>query len=208
MPNRSGSFALLTDRNMNRRSLFHCWGRHIVLLVVGGCVSPDSRITRVRIADSLDLDLHPPETFGQKISVLQHVEVHHSDRIFETLVQLEISPEWVTLVGFTTMGVRTFTVRWSGEELFSESSDGNDMPFDPKYIMADLQLALWPKNFIKDTLQIQETLGAASSREVMRAGVPVVRISYEKTPAWRGHIKLQNLERDYRLEIHPLRINK
>jgi hypothetical protein len=152
--------------------------------------------------------LHPPETFGQKISVLQHVEVHHSDRIFETLVQLEISPEWVTLVGFTTMGVRTFTVRWSGEELFSESSDGNDMPFDPKYIMADLQLALWPKNFIKDTLQIQETLGAASSREVMRAGVPVVRISYETTPAWRGHIKLQNLERDYRLEIHPLRINK
>jgi len=180
----------------------------LLLLAVAGCVKNSASVAPVRIADSLDFELRPPETFRQALSVLQRIEARHGERTFETLVQLEITPEWVTLVGFTPMGVRTFTVRWSGEALIAETLAGGDMPFGPEYMLADLQVALWPELSAAGALQIRETQEPPYVREVLRAGVPVVRVHYETTPAWQGRIEYQHLERDYRLLIQPLRINE
>jgi hypothetical protein len=81
------------------------------------------------------------------------------------------------------------------------------MPFGPKYILADLQMALWPEIPAADALQIRETQEPPYVREVLRAGVPVVRVRYETMPAWQGRIDYHHLERGYRLSIHPLQIN-
>ena len=179
----------------------------LMLLGATGCVKDSTTVAPVRIADRLDFKLRPPETFGQTLSVLQRIEAQHGERIFETLVQLEINPEQVILVGFTSVGVRTFTVRWSGTELITEALAGVDMPFGPKYILADLQIALWPEIPAADALQIRETQEPPYVREVLRAGVPVVRVRYETMPVWQGRIDYHHLERGYRLSIHPLQIN-
>ena len=192
---------------MNRRNLLKCLGPPILMLFAGGCVGIKQRRTQIQIAKNLNFKLLPPESFGQKISVLQNVDLYYRNRIYKTLVQLEISRKWVSLVGFTSMGIRTFTIRWSGKDLLSESHLGNKIPFNPKHIFADLQLALWPKISIKTHLQIRETSKPVPSREVLRNGVPVLRIVYETKPAWRGKIEIQHFERDYRLQISPLRIN-
>ena len=193
---------------MKTRSLPNLIIGLFLLLGATGCLKDSMTVAPVRIADRLDFELRPPETFGQTLSVLQRIKAQHGDRTFETLVQLEINPEWVTLVGFTPMGIRTFTVRWSGDELISEPLADADMPFGPKCILADLQMALWPEIPAVGALQIRETQEPPYLREVLRAGVAVVRVRYETMPAWQGRIDYHHLERDYRLSIHPLKNNR
>jgi len=80
------------------------------MLFAGGCVGTKQRRTQIQIAKNLNFKLLPPESFGQNISVLQNVNLYHRDRIYKTFVQLEISRKWVSLVGFTSMGIRPIPI--------------------------------------------------------------------------------------------------
>ena len=114
------------------------------------------------------------------------------------------------------MGNRLFTVLWTGqnfsdEHLLNNIKDEWPVPFEPKRILADVQLALWTNIPTQNGIKIRETALPNMSREILRLDLkeyPIMRITYETRPFWQGLIVIEHLERNYQLSIETLQINR
>jgi len=173
-------------------------------------------VKQVNIARNLKFSLLPPESFGQSLSVLQSLELQYKGKTQQLLAQLEITPKKMTFVGLSPMGNRLFTVLWTGqnfsdEHLLKNIKDEWPFPFEPKRILADVQLALWPNIPTQNCIKIRETALPNMSREILRSDLneyPIMRITYETRPFWQGLIVIEHLERNYQLSIETLQINR
>jgi len=189
----------------------------VILLVMAACtqdVVPP--VKQVNIARNLKFSLLPPESFGQSLSVLQSLEVQYKGKTHQLLAQLEITPKKMKFVGLSPMGNRLFTVLWTGqnfsdEHLLNNIKDEWPFPFEPKRILADVQLALWTNIPTQNGIKIRETALPNMSREILRLDLkeyPIMRITYETRPFWQGPIFIEHLERNYQLSIETLQINR
>ena len=189
----------------------------VILWVMAACtqdVVPP--VKQVNIARNLKFHLLPPESFGQSLSVLQSLELQYKGKTHQLLAQLEITPKKMTFVGLSPMGNRLFTVLWTGqnfsdEYLLKNIKDEWPFPFEPKRILADVQLALWPNIPTQNGIKIRETALPNMSREILRSDLkeyPIMRITYETRPFWQGLIVIEHLERNYQLSIETLQINR
>ena len=189
----------------------------VILWVMAACtqdVVPP--VKQVNIARNLKFSLLPPESFGQSLSVLQSLEMQYKGKTQQLLAQLEITPKKMTFVGLSPMGNRLFTVLWTGqnfsdEHLLNNIKDEWPVPFEPKRILADVQLALWPNIPTQTGIKIRETALPNMSREILRSDLkeyPIMRITYETRPFWQGLIVIEHLERNYQLSIETLQINR
>ena len=189
----------------------------VILWVMAACtqdVVPP--VKQVNIARNLKFSLLPPESFGQSLSVLQSLEVQYKGKTHQLLAQLEITPKKMTFVGLSPMGNRLFSVLWTGQNfsdknLLKNIKDEWPFPFEPKRILADLQLALWPNIPTQNGIKIRETALPNMSREILRLDLkeyPIMRITYETRPIWQGPIFIEHLERNYQLSIETLQINR
>ena len=173
-------------------------------------------VKQVNIARNLKFSLLPPESFGQSLSVLQSLEVQYKGKIHQLLAQLEITPKKMIFVGLSPMGNRLFTVLWTGqnfsdENLLNNTKDEWPVPFEPKRILADVQLALWPNIPTQNGIKIRETALPNMSREILRSDLkeyPIIRITYETRPFWQGLIVIEHFESNYQLSIETLQINR
>ena len=173
-------------------------------------------VKQVNIAHNVKFSLLPPESFKQSLSVLQSLEVQYEKKTRHKLAQLEITPNKMTFVSLTPMGNRLFTMLWTGqnfsdEYLLKNIKDEWPFPFEPKLILADVQLALWPNIPTQNGIKIRETALPNMSREILRSDLkeyPIMRITYETRPFWQGLIVIEHLERNYQLSIETLQINR
>ena len=173
-------------------------------------------VRQVNIAHNVKFLLLPPESFKQSLSVLQSLEVQYERETQKMLAQLEITPKKMTFVGLSPMGNRLFTMLWTGqnfsdEYLLKNIKDEWPFPFEPKRILADVQLALWPNIPTQNGIKIRETALPNMSREILRSDLneyPIMRITYETRPFWQGLIVIEHLERNYQLSIETLQINR
>ena len=189
----------------------------VILWVMAACtqgVVPT--VKHVNIAQNLKFSLLSPESFGQSLSVLQSIELQYKGETQQLLAQLEITPNKMTFVGLSPMGNRLSTVLWTGqnfsdEHLLKNIKDEWPFPFEPKRILADVQLALWPNIPTQNGIKIRETALPNMSREILRSDLkeyPIMRITYETRPFWQGLIVIEHLERNYQLSIETLQINR
>ena len=189
----------------------------VILWIVAACtqdVVPP--VKQVNIARNLKFSLLPPESFGQSLSVLQSLELQYKGKTQQLLAQLEITPKKITFVGLSPLGNRLLTVLWTGqnfsdEHLLKNIKDEWPFPFEPKRILADVQLALWPNIPTQNGVKIRETALPNMSREILRSDLkeyPIMRITYETRPFWQGLIVIEHLERNYQLSIETLQINR
>ena len=173
-------------------------------------------IKQVNISRNVKFSLLQPESFKQSLSVLQSLEVQYERKTQKMLAQLEITPKKMTFVGLSPMGNRLFTMLWTGQKfsdeyLLKNIKDEWPFPFEPKRILADVQLALWPNIPTLNGIKIRETELPNMSREILRSDLneyPIMRITYETHPFWQGLIVIEHLERNYRLSIETLKINR
>jgi len=171
-------------------------------------------VKQLNIAQNVKFSLLPPESFKQSLSVLQSLEVQYERETRHMLAQLEITPNKMTFVGLSPMGNRMFTILWTGqnfsdEYLLKNIKDEWPFPFEPKRILADVQLALWPNIPTQNGIKIRETALPKMSREILRSDLneyPIMRITYETHPFWQGLIVIEHLERNYQLSIETLQI--
>ena len=173
-------------------------------------------VKQLNIAQNVKFSLLPPESFKQSLSVLQSLEVQYERETRHMLAQLEITPNKMTFVGLSPMGNRMFTILWTGqnfsdEYLLKNIKDEWPFPFEPKRILADVQLALWPNIPTQNGIKIRETALPKMSREILSSEMnesPIMRITYETRPFWQGLIVIEHLERNYQLSIETLQINR
>ena len=174
-----------------------------------------SSVRQVNIANNVKYSLLPPESFKQSLSLLQRIEVQYERETRNILAQLEITPNKMIFVGLSPMGNRLFTMLWTGQNISDEYllrniKDEWPFPFEPKRILADVQLALWPNIPTQNGIKIRETALPNMSREILRSDLneyPIMRITYETLPFWQGLIVIEHLESNYQLSIETLEIN-
>lgn len=172
--------------------------RALVLLLILSACSHTSR-EALLISAGTELELIEPSRLSRAVSTTHQVQIFHDEREFSFLGQLEIDDEKILLVGLAPTYTRLFTLKFEKGEVFFEAMAPIPLPFDPRHILADLQLALWPLPVLQEQLHIREN----DERVIFnQEATPVIKISY---PRERGEeFEFVHLERGYRIRVRNL----
>lgn len=188
-----------------------------ITLALAGAACAD--LTRgISIARDATFDLLPPASFGRSLALEQVVEARYRDPTREQTVvlhcALEIEPQGLHLVGLTPFGTCAFVVTLDAAGLAIENRVGENLPADPRQVLADLQLALWPTLPTIAGLIVSEEPAAdggrvrelrrATASEPLLAAVPVVRIRYGPGLPWESKLVFEHLERGYTLTVETV----
>ena len=124
--------------------------------------------------------LAPPIAFPQAQRTTQTVVITHDSQSHRMLCVLELGPRGLVLVAFTELGQRLFTIAYGPEEFAIDTSPVLPSQFDPKRVLADLQLVYWPLDVFRKSLSegwvIAESSDAA--RRLTHDGDVVAEVSY------------------------------
>jgi hypothetical protein len=148
--------------------------------------------------------LTPASLGASRSAQVLHGAIGKRDVTFQCLV--DASPERVTLVGLSAQGLRWFTLRYDGTTLESEVNLQSSESPDPKRVLADLQLALWPLGALQEALAGTEWNVAEPTPEtrwLRRDGRLVAEVNHADPDPWRGRLWLNNFEDDYSLVVEP-----
>lgn len=164
----------------------------------------------VAIASDATLQLLPAGSVLRNLTLTQRIDASYSHpddkqsmpRSF--IVQIESAADEMRMVGLTPMGVQIFALTQRGAALDIEVPAFVSLPFDPRYMLADMQLALAPMAELNARLAGAQLQQAHDGGRVLVAsdGTPRMRIDYDGTEcASGGELHLQHLQRGYRIHI-------
>jgi hypothetical protein len=172
--------------------------------LAAACAGPGS--LRVSVAEGATFELQPPASFGRSVALEQVVHFRGADVERSLHCLLEIEPGELRLVGLTAFDTPAFRVVLREGELDVEDLAGGALPVDPRRILADLQLALWPQVQFLDGLEVRErTEGGESVRELLRGGRTIVSVRRSAGEPWSKPLEYRHFERGYVLTVETLR---
>jgi len=119
----------------------------VFVIMLSACANQNIRQSKensVFLSVNVVFDLLSPKTFGRTINLVQVAQLETPEGNFELLFYLEISNELLTVVGVLPNGTRVFSVIYDGENIKSEGYKQVVNSLKPEYLLADLQLSLWP----------------------------------------------------------------
>ena len=123
----------------------------LVFLVLASCANPSAR----QATQPLLLEPLPPESLGYRLSISQVVASQFDGETRSLRVEVEVSPERLVMVGVSHIGVPLFSLELDAEGLRATSLSADVLPFDPRYILSDFQLAHWPFELVSRDLARQ-----------------------------------------------------
>jgi len=124
-------------------------------------------------------------------------------------VEVEVSSDRLVMVGVSHIGVPLFQLELDSDGLHSKAFNGASLPFDPRYILSDFQLAYWPLNLVEQNLTQQGYILVrgleATSRYVYDAEHDLVAsVELLKDGARTGYLVIQHHDLPYELLIRTL----
>ena len=145
-----------------------------------------------------------PATLGTPRSTLQLLHGAFGDRELAFQCVVEATPRQLTLVGLGAQGQRWFSLRHDGTSLAVETSPLAPAALEPRRVLADLQLLLWPltalqQAFVGTRWQVSEPV--AATRRLWRNGRLIAEVHYTGADPWQGHAWLSNFEFGYSLAV-------
>jgi hypothetical protein len=145
-----------------------------------------------------------PSSLGRSIDALQIVRGAHGDQEMAFQCVVEVDAQQLTVIGLSAQGQRLFSLRYDGEKLEAESTALAPTGLDPRRVLADLQLALWPiaalrQSFAGTPWKLGEP--APATRRLLRGGRLVAEVHYGGADPWQGPLWLSNFESGYSLSI-------
>ncbi|MBT4837103.1 MAG: DUF3261 domain-containing protein [Methylococcales bacterium] len=161
----------------------------------------------VEIAKNTWFTLQTPNSLGSSIRLVQQIESIYQKESHVFISQVEVTPEKLTIVGMTPMGIKLFSLTWDGKELQHETSlltQMKSIPFKLDYILADFQMTYWPKLSAGNRFNYQDKSQPSHHRTIFNRNTKVVSIHYQKDSPWQGKIEFKHLERGYQLNITTL----
>lgn len=91
----------------------------------------------------LGLDL-PPQSFGGDLRLTQQVTGTFDGERHSVRFETEIAGERLVMAAFTHLGVPLFVLEEDGSGIHFENLSGGELPFDPRFMLADFKIANWP----------------------------------------------------------------
>ena len=145
-----------------------------------------------------------PSTLGAAHSARQllHAAFGEHDLAFQCVI--DARPDAFTVVGLDALGQRWFSLHHDGRALETRLGPQAPQQLDPRRVLADLQLALWPLATLQQALagsawQVSEP--APATRRLRRDGRLVAEVHYAGTDPWQGQLWLSNFETGYTLSV-------
>lgn len=91
-------------------------------------------------------ELQPPSRFGRDFLLHQRVVVRRGEAEHALQTALQVRGDTLTLIGLTPLGTRAFVLTQRGRDVSFTSSLPPDqqLPFEPRFVLHDVQRALLP----------------------------------------------------------------
>ncbi len=184
----------------------------ILILLLSGCSNTKLVNNQFMLTDDLTFTLLQPSSFGKELSLTQLVEYQYEDSRRELLIQSEITSEKMILVGLTTSGTRLFNILFDGDTITGEGYHLLSNNVQIQYMLADIQLALWPiKKIHQHLTQTSDCYKMGNcrliesddhlQRKLTSRGKDIFTIKYQSIPHYQSEITFNNTLRNYSLTI-------
>jgi hypothetical protein len=173
----------------------------LLLLAVAGCAT--AAPAPQQPGPLLDPPL-PPASLGRELAQSELLTGDFGGRSMRLRVEFEVTAERLVVVGLSLAGLPLFTLEQTVAGISVAGAGVGRLPFDPAYMLADLQLVHWPAAALAPALA---TRGLALEEQAGRRrvldqdGRPLVEIVYDD-PA--GVTRLRHLDHPYSLSIEIL----
>jgi hypothetical protein len=166
-------------------------------IILAGCATPGPLIAPLA-----------PRTLGRRVEQRQEVTIasHGHTRAFQAA--LKVASKDLTMIGLTAIGQRLFTLSWNGRATRFKSRFAQPDHFDPKQVLADLELAYWPLPVLRAALPNNLRLQAIGTARLLWRGDTLLWFAASNGPKrWASPMTIYNARSGYRLHIRPLGVD-
>ncbi|MDT8447834.1 MAG: DUF3261 domain-containing protein [bacterium] len=153
----------------------------------------------VPLSRGASFELMPPASYGADLAVQHQVTLIQADQERQWVVLLEIEGDQLAMAALGPMGQPLLSLTWGPEGLSEQSP--LPLPVEGRFVLADLQLALWPHLSGLKGLHLEES---ATERRFFSAQKELIRITYYPQRVGFKWLQIQHFERNYRLKITAL----
>jgi hypothetical protein len=151
----------------------------------------------------------PVGSLGRDLSLSQVVTSEYNGESRSLRVEVDVSAKRLVMVGLTHMGVPLFTLELDSQGLSATTLNAEVLPFDPRHILSDFQLAHWPREVLaRDLARRGYQLRGddeGTARSVYGAkGELLATVEYPPPGDSEGDLVIQHHDLPYRLLIHTI----
>ncbi|MGD1879200.1 MAG: DUF3261 domain-containing protein [Kiloniellaceae bacterium] len=149
-----------------------------------------------------------PGSLGHALSLSQIVTAEFNGEQRSLRVEVDITADRMVMVGLSLIGAPLFTLELDSQGLRASTLEGAALPFDPRHILSDFQLAHWPREQIARELSRHGNRllpgTDAAGREIYGPQRQLlVKIDYPPAGG-DGDLIIQHFDRPYQLQIHTI----
>ena len=193
----------------------------IFLIIVSSlfsCASIKSTVENsevISLANDVDFKLMQPKTYGSNLGFTQIAEIFSNGSVHELIFQTQIKNNTITVVGLLPNGTRIFLIEYNGTTIKSEGYSDVLEGIKPKYLLADLQLTLWPykalmtqgfsnpicSKIIGCSFIEKENEKGVYLRTLKVANKDVIEIRYGNTKEIFARLDFHHLKRKYQIKL-------
>ena len=180
----------------------------VLAMILGGCADAPRHSVEEN-SPLLRLSL-PPESLGRSLWLSQLLTARVGTQEQSFRFEAEVSPERLVIVGLTHMGAPLFTLTEDDDAMNVETIGDGQLPFNPRYMLADFKLTYWPANVLRRALaplglRLEQSPDGLDRRVVAGDANPLVNIAYPRAGANAGEIMVNHYDYPYRLHIKTIR---
>lgn len=169
-----------------------------------GTTMSQSRLTAVQLSYVLS-----PEVIDAEISLTQDVSSQYPEHYSSMLVEIELDGESIRMLGLTPMGMKIFTLSYSGGVVEKTLSKMVDDDLDPMMILSDFQLAYWPVDSVRQGLSADGYTVSDGGNQRLVSNVQgdlLVEIKYADPDKKWSDVELIHHEVGLTLNVRTLRL--
>lgn len=169
-----------------------------VVLMVSACATQSSNVHRIVLANNVSYVLQPIPKNLLNTGMLASFNVKQQGQDNTFLMQVEMTQSHLLIAGMTVEGLSLFNLDWNIAQ--STLNYDKKIAIEPRRILAELQLVLWPTADISQGLQQAElTIISANEKEISSVAGIIYRINQQANIS-----QLRNLKQNYSIVIKEL----
>jgi hypothetical protein len=177
----------------------------IIVLGCGACslIRPEATTPSPPVERGV-LSLPDRPGYPGELAAVQNIHAVRGDRTADLQAVVEVSPEHLVMVLALPFGSRLATIDWSAQGVSVQRTQSlpAGRAVQPKDVLADLVLAFWPEDVVRESLHKGLVLVVEPGRRQVRRGDEVlVEVRREDADPWNGQTVLDNRMIGYRLTI-------
>ena len=150
--------------------------------------------------------LLPPSSLGVPHQAQQILRFAFGAHEASLRCVVQATPQRIEMVALTALGQRAMTVSWDGHDWEVETAPLVPKEMRPEWLLADLQLALWPLATLQAAYapagwEVSEPGGGV--RRLRHDGKLVAQVAYADADPWNGRYWISNFRYGYAIAIQP-----